>query len=83
MPRNRLKVNTKPATENLTVDAQNMGVDAEDLCELVLDAKCAEATTINNNGMSEQVPYLVACYGADEARRMIGAIRQAGAEKQD
>lgn len=66
------------AAETLTADAQNMGVDAEDLCELVLDAKSAEAAGVNNNGMGEQVPYLVACYGPDEARKMIEAIARRG-----
>jgi hypothetical protein len=41
------------------------GVDAAELDELVHEAKAVEAAAINNCGLSEQVTYLVSCYGAD------------------
>jgi hypothetical protein len=46
--------------------ANQLGIAAEDLDELVHDAKSAEAASINNQGLGEQIAYLAECYSADD-----------------
>lgn len=51
--------NTNPDIARLLAVCEALGIEDEDLDELVHDAKGAEAAAINNAGLDDQLEYLL------------------------
>jgi hypothetical protein len=66
------------ATEELTELIQSLEESRESgvLDDLVIDLKCAEASAINNEGVSGQVEYVIEQLGIEEALKQLRAFVQ-------
>ena len=66
------------ATEELTELIQSLEESGESgvLDDLVIDLKCAEASAINNEGVSGQVEYVIEQLGIEEALKQLRAFVQ-------
>jgi len=59
------------AVKRLLRKAEEGGLDAEDLDEIVQDVAAQAASTVNNAGLAAQVAYLVEHWSAEEAEKAI------------
>lgn len=63
------------AAAGLEEMAGRLGLEAEDLDEHVIELACAEASDINNGGLSAQIAYLMRSLGAEETRLLVESAR--------
>jgi len=62
--------------ERLIQQAEENGVKAEQLDELVHEIASSHAASINNGGLSEQIEYLVKELGATEVERILSGFQR-------
>lgn len=55
--------------------ANNVGIEPEDLDEVIYEQKSIEAASINNGGLEEQLAYLEDRLGPQEALKVLQAIQ--------
>jgi hypothetical protein len=64
----------------LVAHATRLGIEPEDLDDLVHDLADQPASHINNRGLDAQIPYLVAGMGVAQARAYLDGLRPAAPE---
>jgi hypothetical protein len=70
-------------TKRLTRKAEEMGLQAEQLDDLVHDAAGQEASGINNGGLSHQVEYLVRHWGLQEAEQALAQFSKTSGQEEE
>ena len=65
-------------TQQLTELAISLGISDDDLDDLVHDAKSNEASAINNQGVAEQIDYLVEAIGIADLEKRIRELANVG-----
>ncbi len=61
--------------EELAAWAAGLGLEAEDLDDLVHDAYSRQASEVNNGGLDSQVRFLIESYGTGGARSLLSDLR--------
>jgi hypothetical protein len=72
-----------PETTRLLEKAEEMGLQAEQLDDLVHDAASQEASGVNNGGLSDQVEYLVRHWGLQEAEQALAQLSKTSGQKEE
>jgi len=67
--------------EELAAWAAGLGLEAEDLDDLVDDAYSKQASEVNNGGLDSQVRFLIESYGTGGARSLLSDLRPEAARR--
>jgi len=67
--------------EELAAWAEELGLEPEDLDDLVHDAYSRQASQTNNDGLGSQVKFLIETYGTGHARSLLSDLRPAAARR--